>query len=450
MDAPRRERPSFDTRQSSKLTKKSTKEEAYSGNGFVMSGNKEAGRQAPPKDADVMVRRKGFARTLGSFTIAIWILLAVVVCYIYGCVHNMNYRFHNFKILSVDFDNGIVGRSLQAAGKQLQAPTFPTVDVRPASEFPTEQSVRDAVCQGAYWGAIYSNVGASERLASAVSGADAAYNPTAALSWVWNGARYPAISMGAVQGGLQQIVAVSRLAYNAINGTAAVLALPANNAAAVHAVLNPIQGTQIDIQTMNQGPRLFYNTVSLVFPIIIQFFFLLGLNGLDTKFHVFSELTFARNAVVHGILSLFFTAVCGLILAGMIWAFGEDWTPSSGEYALTWLAFWMYMHIHFLVMEVVLTFLPLPFPPFFILFWTIANVAAGVVPFEVSHGFFKWGYALPGHEVYSVLVQIWSHGCVNRLYVALPVLFAWEVLMGPVAAYSLYKRCGTQKRQRRR
>ncbi len=48
---------------------------------------------------------------------------------------------------------------------------------------------------------------------------------------------------------------------------------------------------------------------------------------------------------------------------------------------------------------------------------------------------------MPAHEVYVVLTDIWSGGCYPRLYIALPILFAWEVVGLAVGAWGVYRRC---------
>jgi hypothetical protein len=91
------------------------------------------------------------------------------------------------------------------------------------------------------------------------------------------------------------------------------------------------------------------------------------------------------------------------------------------------MTYWLYMHINFGVLDAATAFIPVSFLSFFVLPWAILNVASTIFPFELSPGFYKWQYAVPGYNCFSILIQIWSGGCNNRLYRALPILFAWEV-----------------------
>ncbi|KAL3429183.1 hypothetical protein BDV09DRAFT_200851 [Aspergillus tetrazonus] len=87
------------------------------------------------------------------------------------------------------------------------------------------------------------------------------------------------------------------------------------------------------------------------------------------------------------------------------------------------------------------TFIPMQFMPFCILTWMITNVASTIAPFELSPGFYRWAYALPAHEAYSILGQIFSDECNNQLYRALPILFSWWVVGALVVVYALHYRC---------
>lgn len=91
------------------------------------------------------------------------------------------------------------------------------------------------------------------------------------------------------------------------------------------------------------------------------------------------------------------------------------------------MVIWLYMHINFLIVDILTSFIPMEFLPLCILTWVILNVASTISPFELNPGFFRWGYALPAHEVYQVLVQIWGDGCESQLYRALPILFSWWI-----------------------
>lgn len=76
----------------------------------------------------------------------------------------------------------------------------------------------------------------------------------------------------------------------------------------------------------------------------------------------------------------------------------------------------------------------------------MVNVASSIFPFELSPGWYRWGYALPAHETYEMLVYVWS-GCANPMRVALPVMFSWLVLGHVIAWFSIRKRCLDAERE---
>jgi hypothetical protein len=73
--------------------------------------------------------------------------------------------------------------------------------------------------------------------------------------------------------------------------------------------------------------------------------------------------------------------------------------------------------------------------------WVVFNVTSILVPFPLSPGFYKWGYAIPAHEAYQVLTDIWSRGCNPRLHYALPILFALELTGLLLSGLGTYRRC---------
>jgi hypothetical protein len=73
--------------------------------------------------------------------------------------------------------------------------------------------------------------------------------------------------------------------------------------------------------------------------------------------------------------------------------------------------------------------------------WVILNVTSIIVPFDLSNGFYSWAYAIPAHEVYQVLIDIWSGGCNPQLYYALPILFSLEITGLILSGLGVFRRC---------
>ncbi|THW95176.1 hypothetical protein D6D18_05813 [Aureobasidium pullulans] len=394
-------------------------------------------------------RKKPFMIAAIASFMLLQILFLVNMSYLFGSLFKSEHRVHNLNILTVDYDGGVIGKSLQGAITQLKADTFPTFDIESSSKYSEVEDIVQAVRRGDHWAAVFSHAGASERLAAALEGGDAAatYDPTNTITYVWNQVRYPAVEDATIKSSMSQLVAVARIAYNHMNGTGALQTLNKNDPAALQAFLNPIQGGDINIMPTTQGTRVLYNTVAMVMPIIMQFFFLMAINGVSAEFNLYSHLPMLNNGIIRLVLSLSYTFVGSLCWAGYIWAFREDWSVGAGQFFCTWVIIWLFMHINFAVIDVATGFIPMKFLPFFVLTWVILNVTSTIWPFELAPGFYRWGYALPAHEVWQVLIQIWSGGAVDRLYQALPILFTWEIVFLPLAVIALNHRCAVAERE---
>ncbi|EKG17424.1 protein of unknown function DUF3533 [Macrophomina phaseolina MS6] len=392
-----------------------------------------------------IARKKGFAIASTMAMVSLSLLFLANLSYLYATVFNLPKRVHNFKILFVDFDGGAIGQSVNGAYQELKANTFPTLYQHDASQYPTEADVRQAVCKGDYWGAVYVHSGASDRLAAALAGGDAAssYNSADTITYIWNAVRYPAFASGYLQSNLAKIASVAEVAYNRINGTQAAQSLNVTDAAAVQALLYPIQGTAAPIQPTEQGARVFYNTVGMVMPILMNFFFTLGINGISAQMQLLSRLPRLDNYIIRMTLSVIFALMAALVMTGYTWAFRESWAVTGADFGLTWMALWLFMHVNYYVYDTLTAFIPLPLIPFFVFTWIITNVASAVAPFELTAGFFRWSYALPAKELYDVLSTIWSEGCANYNYRALPILFAWWVVGSVMSVFSNIHRCNS-------
>lgn len=364
--------------------------------------------------------------TAGGVAFLVWFL--VWCSYLYGALYESPQRHKNFNILAVDYDGGVIGQSLHAAYEQLKAPTFFTVTFHAPEQYPTEQDMYKAVWDGNYWGAISATADASSRLSAALQGGEAAqtYNAADALHWIWNQQHYTTFSNSVVQAHMQQLIAATRIAYNKINGThASSSTLNTSDPAAVQTLLNPIAATATNIQTVTFGSVALFNTISMVMPILQQFFFLLVLNGVLGQHQVYTKMTVRSSLIYRRIAGLIFTLLAALCQAGYFWAFRENWNVNGNQFVLTWMAYWLLMHIHLLVLDTISSVAPMAVMPFVTIAWIFINVGSTLSPLEAQAGFYHWGVALPGLNVYSVLQTIWSGGANNELYRALPVLFSW-------------------------
>lgn len=390
-------------------------------------------------------RKKPFAIACIASSVLLQVLFLVNFFYLYGSLYRVSDKVHSFNVLYVDFDGGVIGKSVQAAASGLASDSFPTIYNHSSTEYASPTAVYEAVRKGDYWAGVYTHSGASQRLTEALQGNNAAalYNTSNVISYVWNEARYAAPSDGYLESDMVKLVEAARIAYNKINGTGALQTMNQDDPSALQAFLYPWSGNSINIKPTTQGDRVLYNTVTMVLPIIMQFFLLMAINGISAQFGLFQHLPVMDNGLLRILLSSIFTFIGSLCLTGVIWAYKESWAVGGGQFMCTWLILWLYMHINFLVMDVATGFIPQQFLPFFVLTWVVMNVTSTIFPFELSAGFYRLGYVLPAHETWQVLVQIFSGGAVNRLYQALPILFVYEIVLLPVAKMAMHHRCLT-------
>jgi hypothetical protein len=382
--------------------------------------------------------RPRFLPAVITMFILLQVLFLANMSYLYATQFRSTSRYHNFNVLYVDYDGGIIGKSVYDAYNHLQGDGFPTLQLKPRTEYPQADDIREAVCRGEYWGAVYTSPNGSDGLASALgSGA----RPPTSLIYIWNGARYPVFSQAAVYSNLLKLVETTRITYYANNGSSVVASADLSNPNILAAFLDPIHAEEVNIKTTHHGTRVFHNTVSMVMPIIQQFFFMLALNGISVHFDAFTKLSWKINGLIRAIASILYTFIGALLMTGYIWAYRESWAQSGGRFVLTWMILWLLMHINFLFFDITTAFIPIQFMPFVVLTWVVLNIASTISPFEMNPRFFRWGYALPSHEAYQVLIQIWSGGCNNRLYRALPIMFSWWIVGVPAAVYAMQYRC---------
>jgi hypothetical protein len=360
--------------------------------------------------------------------------------YMYGSLFKSGSRMHNLKVLAVDFDGRDVGRALSESYSHLKSAEFPTVEFAAPAEYPTPDSLREAVCKHGYWAAVYTSPDATDRVLAAIEGDNTTYESSHAMTYIYNSIYYPS-AFSSLRGSLQALVSVASNIFPFVSPDA-MAAVNMTNPVSAAAFLNPIDATVWDIMPTSQGSRVLLNTVSMVMPIIMQFFFIMGLNGITTNAKVLDTQSKRDVYTFRLFASRIYGCVSALCMAGYIWAFRESWDVTAGQFFETWLCLWLYMDINYVVIDTLIgTLIPIAFFPYFLLSWIILNITAVIFPFQLNAGFYHWGRALPAHSVWLLLVSIWSHGCRGQLDVTFPILFAWWLVGQFTSAWSVRKRC---------
>ncbi|KAH8908305.1 hypothetical protein BR93DRAFT_876619 [Coniochaeta sp. PMI_546] len=394
-------------------------------------------------DAALKKTRNAFLKASGKNFLYLQVLFLALFCWIMGSLYQQETHTKNLRIAFVDYENqnGAIGAAVRNAYARLQNVRFPTLEEVPSADYPTPADLREAVCRIHYWGAIYVWPGASARLAQALAGnlSLADYDPSTVMTYIWNEARYSPVVDSAVAGSLQTLSQNARVAYSASDGTGHVTTLATPDAISVFA--NPWVLNSVNIQPTTQGSRAIYNTLVIILLMIQEFFYLGIINALYISFKIYNRAAPARIILIRTANSLLYTFIGSLCTTGAIWAFKSGWAVDYTQWILTWLTLWLFAHLNFQALDVFSIWLPPPFVPMALITWIILNVSSILLPFELSPAFYRVGYALPAHETYQVLTDIWSRGCNPRLGVALPVMFAWELVALCFSALGVFRRC---------
>ncbi|KAI5304509.1 hypothetical protein KEM56_006424 [Ascosphaera pollenicola] len=382
--------------------------------------------------------QKPFVWTLTAAFISLQMLFFGNMLYMHASQFRSTHRYHNLNVLYVDFDGALIGQSVLDAYGKLQGDSFPTIQQKSPEIYLTPQDVRQAVCDGGYWAAVYANTNASQNLVTSITKGG---EQSVGVSYVWNSALWPPFTESGIHAKIETLLDATRQAYYDKNASTMIRHTNLSSHDALNSYLNPVKTEEINILPTEQGARILYNTVSMVMPIIQQFFFMVAMNGIAEQFQIFTRIGWKVNFGLRMLVSYAFTLSTALCMAGYFWAYKESWNVNGGQYFLSVLVLWMYAHIHILMVDIGTAFLPLPLMPFCVLTWIIVNVTSTVAPFEISPGFFRWGYVLPGRVTYEILLQIWSRGCNNHLYRTLPALLGWEIVGSLVAPWGIFHRC---------
>jgi hypothetical protein len=380
--------------------------------------------------------RKALLKAAAINFILLQILFLSLFAYLFGTLFAQNTHTHNLHVIFVDFDGGLLGNAVRDAYESLQGNDFPTLVERPSSEFATENDLRHEVCRAHYWAAFYTSSGASDRLQDALVSPSSQYNKSGVLTYVWNEARFPTAVDSALSGTLQALSSTARVAVASGNWTDAVN----SNSAALSILADPWHLSSINIQPTTQGPRQVYNTIVIILLLMQEFFYLGTINSLSDGFKIYVHLNPHRIIIFRTLVSGAYSMAGSLCVSGMIWAFRVGWHVNGDQFVLTWMIFWLFAHINFLILDSFTIWLPLPFVPMALISWAVLNVSSILLPWGLTPGFYHWGYCLPAHNTYDVLVDIWSGGCNPKLHYALPVLFSWEILGLFLSALGVHKR----------
>jgi len=374
-------------------------------------------------------------------------LFLVLFAYIYGSLYQLTDRVHKLHVVFVDYDGGIIGTAIRDAYNGLQGRNFPTLIEQTPQEYVDVQALRHVICQAHYWAALFVAPNSSSNYNDAITGGAAAksYNASNVISFIWNEARYGTTSDGSVAENILILTDAAKAALLPLYTTSVTRSnssvnIDLTDPNAVSVIAQPWQLQSINLKPTTQGSRLIYNTLLIVLVLIQDFFYLGTMNGLQSQFNMYARLYPHRIAVYRVLVSALYTFVGSICTTGMIYAFRVGWAISGIQFVEMWMVIWLFGHLNFLALDVFSVWLPPPYVPMALIAWVVLNVTSVLLPFELSNGFYRWGYMIPAHEVFATLIDIWSGGCYPSLRYSLPVLFALEISSLILSTLGVYRR----------
>lgn len=361
---------------------------------------------------------------------------------------------HRLHILAVDLDGGPIGASLLSTTALLSGthgqPTYITTPYS-SSEAETYDSIYHRVrTGGTVWGAIIANPSASTNLSAALSPSSntttttTPYDPTSALTIIYNEARFRTVEISLIYSNLLSAAAATSTAYQRAHGAATIASLAASSnasAASIAAALQPLAYTIDNINPFGFSSTVLLNTVMFVFPPLSQFFVVMAANGILAGAGAYAHWSLKSNLVVRAVLGTAYPCLIGLSWAGWVYAWKDGADLGAGQYFLCWLTIWLYASINFWVIDGTCAVLEMRWMPFFVITAIITQVSAVLSPMELASNFYRIEYLLPSHHIWGILVTIFGNGAANELKVNLTV----AVLMLPLAAlwgmWGNWRRC---------
>ncbi|KAH8668844.1 hypothetical protein BX600DRAFT_460799 [Xylariales sp. PMI_506] len=388
----------------------------------------------------VKIRRR-FFRLAGTNFILLQLLFLGLFCYCFGALYLQNSHTHGLTIGFVDYDAGDIGRAFRAAYASLEGDSFPTLVETSAAEYQSPVQLEAAVCDAKFWATLYIMPGASDRLQAVLSGSSppADYDKSNIVGYVWNEVQYPTVADASIQAKILSLNSAAEVAYATGNATASLSNI--TDRAILSVLVSPWSIDGIDIQPTPQGSRAIYNTIVIVLVLIQEFFYLATINGIYAQLQIWHQGNPWIIILFRLMNSAAYTFVGSLCTAGSIWAFRDGWNVNGGQFAATWMLFWLFAHLNFQTLDVFTIWLPASYVPMALISWVILNVTSVLLPFELSPGFYRIGYLFPAHNVFQVLINIWSRGCNPSLHYALPIMFSWEVVGLILSGLGVYRRC---------
>lgn len=353
--------------------------------------------------------------------------------HIFGLFYNQGTHVKGARVALADFDGGDFGRALNiAAARNNQTYEFPTYISVDTSGSSLDQ-IRQEVFDGRYWAAIIVQPGASVRYDEALNGTASSYDASNVYTYYLLTARYYTLYAGGI---LSSTLITANEAAAIFSGQFAARRILegnfANSTTAASALAAPAQATEANAASQSftdMDDKASINTIGAVFPILMQFFFIMAWNGICNGMHLYAAYNLKNHILARLFWSTIWPLFSSLCSAGWTFAFRGSYRIDSKMFFAYWAVTWVFTMINFDVLDLITGFIPIAFVPFFMVTWVVFNVAAAIgSPMVINH-WYRINYFFPALHWFQTLVTIFTQGGVNNLHYTLPTLAGWLVLM---------------------
>ncbi|KAL7269500.1 hypothetical protein RUND412_007838 [Rhizina undulata] len=354
-------------------------------------------------------------------------------CWIFGKIYQQEDHLSNLHILTIDLDAGNIGTSLTTAVQSLTGlKTQLSYDI-PTNSYTFDSAYAAVRAGNEIWGAIIANAGASANLSAAISAGDTSlYDASSALTIIYNEARFAVVEEADVYGNLQAAAAATAAVYQRLFGEKILSDLAERNGSAVAGVagllMKPVGFETVNIQSFDFGIKVLLNTVGMVFPALSGFFFLMALNGISAQAGIWRRWGIVENWIVRVSFATVYTFLFSLSWTSWVYIFKNGGDLDAGQFFLIWMTLWLISNIHFHIIDVASSVIPLHFMPHFIFTWIIFGISSSLFPTELGSRFYKVDYFFPANHVWGILMTIFGRGANNHLKIDIPTLFGWLIV----------------------
>ncbi|GMM36683.1 hypothetical protein DASC09_040080 [Saccharomycopsis crataegensis] len=399
-------------------------------------------------------RVKQFYR-LGLLLILITILFMGVVSIYTGSYYSRNKRYNNLKFYIVNEDAtegqlpGLIGAATQAVGSSLKQQGYGNWEVYNMTQFMQEaqkknKTVQEEIVWKLYhekcWGIAHVGPNATLGLYQAILTGNTSYNLSqSGVTLYYETARdYMAVTLyiRTLLAGFEKgfYTAIPKALYNPLVSqifTTSQLSAITNNTASIDLLMNPPPVTLYDTVPVTSTMILPALQLGMVYILIFAFFsFLVSL-----KIHIFVS---RKVKGVHFLLYRFINTQITYLILGLAYSslnamFGVPYDAAFGKSGFLVLWFITYLAINAVgtTNELMALYCFTFFPPMvgpWVLLWTVINISPTFSIIELCPTFYRYGYAVPIHNLYEVLKVIFCDRWKGHMGRNIGVLVIWAVI----------------------